>query len=187
MPVVTSSDKMNRLETMRWGLVPSWSKEERVKFSTFNARDDKLMESSTWRRPFKSQRCIVPASGYYAWKHEHGSRRGSPYYFRSVVSPFLAFAGLYDVWHGKDGRTLSSYTIITTQPNELASSVHDRMPTILSKEQYATWLNKASSEEVLLSLLKPFPISEMEAYEVGEQISSELQHVPLPFTSENSK
>ena len=150
----------------RWGLVPRWvDKPFDFKANLFNARAETLLEKASFKRPFKSQRCLVPASGFYEWQ-KMGSEK-QPYYIRAKESAPIAFAGLYDCW-SKDDMELSSYTVITTAPNKLMQGLHDRMPVILKREDYGRWLEPGSDEE-LMSLLRPFE-GELDAYKVDKRV-----------------
>ena len=169
MPVVVRNSP-NRLVEMQWGLIPSWSKEPRAQFSTINARAETITKSPVFRGPFKSRRCLVPASGFYEWQRtEHGKQ---PFCIRLKGTDLFAFAGLYDVWHDADGNELYSYTVITTAPNDLVASIHNRMPVILRQADEDTWLEKATEPAQLLALLKAYPADEMEAYPVSRAVNS---------------
>jgi putative SOS response-associated peptidase YedK len=168
-PVVVRNSP-NRLVEMQWGLIPSWSKEPRAQFSTINARAETITKSPVFRGPFKSRRCLVPASGFYEWQRtEHGKQ---PFCIRLKSQELFAFAGLYDIWHDSDGNELYSYTVITTKPNDLVASIHNRMPVILRQEDEDTWLDKGAEQARLLSLLAAYPADEMEAYPVSRAVNS---------------
>jgi len=169
MPVVVRNSP-NRLVEMQWGLIPSWSKEPRAQFSTINARAETLTKSPVFRGPFKSRRCLVPASGFYEWQRTNQGKQ--PFCIRLQDTDLFAFAGLYDIWHDADGNELYSYTVITTAPNDLVASIHNRMPVILRQEDEDVWLDKASDPARLLALLKAFPADAMEAYPVSRAVNS---------------
>jgi putative SOS response-associated peptidase YedK len=169
MPVVVRNSP-NRLAEMQWGLIPSWSKEPRVKFSTINARAETIASSPVFRGPFKSRRCLVPASGFYEWRQTAQGKQ--PYCFRLKRGDLFAFAGLYDVWSDAEGNELYSYTIITTRPNDLVAPIHNRMPVILSRADEDAWLDQASDSARLRSLLAPYPAAEMEAFAVSRAVNN---------------
>jgi len=169
MPVVVRNSP-NRLVEMQWGLIPSWSKEPRAQFSTINARAETLTKSPVFRGPFKSRRCLVPASGFYEWRKTDQGKQ--PYCIQLKGGQLFAFAGLYDVWHDQEGNELSSYTVITTTPNDLVAPIHTRMPVILHQEDEDVWLDKESDPEQLLSLLVAYPADAMEAYPVSRAVNS---------------
>ena len=169
MPVVVRNSP-NRLVEMQWGLIPSWSKGPRAQFSTINARAETLTKSPVFRGPFKSRRCLVPASGFYEWQRTSSGKQ--PFCIQLKHGDLFAFAGLYDVWHDADGNELYSYSVITTAPNDLVASIHNRMPVILHHEDEDAWLDKASEPAQLLSLLKAYPADAMEAYPVSRAVNS---------------
>jgi putative SOS response-associated peptidase YedK len=169
MPVVVRNSP-NRLVEMQWGLIPSWSKEPRTQFSTINARAETITKSPVFRGPFKSLRCLVPASGFYEWQRTGAGKQ--PFCIRLKETDLFAFAGLYDVWHAADGNELFSYTVITTTPNELVASIHNRMPVILRQEDEDVWLDEETNPARLLALLKAYPADAMEAYPVSRAVNS---------------
>lgn len=110
----------------RWGLIPKWvDKPFEFKANMFNARAETLKEKASFKRPFRSQRCLVPVGEFYEWNAQR-----QPYYVHAKDERPLALAGLWDLWE-KDNQTILSYTIITTQPNEALSRIHNRMPVVL--------------------------------------------------------
>lgn len=168
-PVVIR-DKKNELREMRWGLVPSWSKTPRSPYSTFNARIETVAEKPVFRAPFKKRRCLVPASGYYEWQKEPDGKQ--PYYVHRPQKKLMAFAGLFDVWEGEDGAHLETFTIITKPATGIAAEVHDRMPAILSKIDYAFWLDTKNQErEELQALLSANPPA-LEISKVSRDVNS---------------
>jgi putative SOS response-associated peptidase YedK len=168
-------DKNEReLALFHWGLIPSWAKDKKIAYSTINARGDTVADKPVFRSAFKSRRCLVLADGYYEWTSE-GKKKLPQHYHLASGKP-LAFAGLWETWHGPpphDGPPLESCTIITTDANELAAKVHDRMPVILQERDYDLWLDPAvTDKERLKSLLVPYPADEMTAERVSTRVNS---------------
>jgi putative SOS response-associated peptidase YedK len=153
---------------LRWGLIPSWAKE--IPAKTFNARDDALLLKPTWREAFARRRCLVLADGFYEWDRQ----RLAVYFYMEGGKPF-AFAGLWDTWRGPDGRTVSSCAVITTEPNALLRPVHDRMPAILSPEDYDLWLDREGGNlrdlRDLRDLLRPYPHQLMSSHPVSRRVN----------------
>jgi putative SOS response-associated peptidase YedK len=115
-------------------------------------------------------RCLVVADGFYEWQKTRDEKQ--PFYIRLKSGGPFAFAGLYDVWESPD-ETVTSCTIITTEPNELMSSIHNRMPVILGREESDLWLQEGERDpDALLALLKPYPAELMEAYAVSKSVNS---------------
>ena len=140
------------LVPMRWGLVGFGSKGIDPKRSTFNARAEGLENSSLWKRPLHRQRCIIPMNGYYEW------RKSDKQAFRFTVGDDQIFgvAGLWDAWKSPEGEWLQSFSIITTDPNTVSASIHNRMPAILHPKDYEEWLDRQEVERPPVHLLRPF-------------------------------
>ena len=170
LPVIVS-DGSNHVELMRWGLVPFWAKDEKIGYKMINARAETLQEKPSFRKALSKQRCIVPAGGFFEWKKLDQDK--IPYYIFLKNKKLFGFAGLYDIWHDNKGRELKSYTIITTEPNSLVGTIHNRMPAILEKQDEETWLNPGETETShLAKLLRPYPSEEMESYPVSRKVNS---------------
>ena len=156
---------------MFWGLIPHWAKDKSISYKTINARAEGIENKPTYKKPFRFQRCLVPATGFYEWTK---TKPAVPYYFQLKDESLFAFAGLYDTWKDpQDGNEIYSYTIITTEPNDVVSPIHHRMPLILSKEDEDFWLDPDVIEpERLLPLLKPYPSSEMKVDRVSTSVNN---------------
>jgi len=170
MRVIVRS-KENHAPIMRWGLIPSWTKDIRAAKPLINARAETLHEKPAFRSLLKWHRCLVPASGFFEWKKE-GNKK-SPWYLRLKDEPLFAFAGLYDQWHNPEGVTVSTYTIVTCDANTLVAPLHDRMPVILTRQGEERWLAPGPvSPEDLKLLLVPFPAGRMEAVPVSDLVNN---------------
>lgn len=170
MPVVTRHSP-NSLELMKWGLVPFWAKEPQIGYKMINARAEGIQDKPSFRAALKSRRCLVPASGFYEWKKEDGAKQ--PYYIHLSKREVFAFAGLYEIWRDSEGKELKTYTIITTRPNSLMESIHDRMPVILPPDAEAEWLDPdVTNPDQITRLLEPYPTGLMAAYAVSSAVNS---------------
>lgn len=136
-----------QLTLASWGLLPRWAKDEALAFKTFNARAETVHEKPSFRGAFKYRRCLIPVNGFYEW-HRSGKSK-TPHYFSRVDEAFLVLAGLFEWW--KDERL--TCTVITTEANDMARGIHHRMPVILEKKDWQTWL-EASPREAQ-DLLRP--------------------------------
>lgn len=176
MPVVVAHSP-NRVELMRWGLIPRWAKEADTGLKTINARAETVAERRTYRGPLRHQRCLVPASGFYEWQRtEHGK---VPHWIYLPDAPLFAFAGLWETWQDPEGDEILSYTIITCEPNALMAKIHNRMPVILRRDDEAQWLNPDLVEpEHLLPLLRPYPAAAMAAHRVSRQVNNPRKDSP---------
>ncbi|MCM3173272.1 SOS response-associated peptidase [Paenibacillus sp. MER 99-2] len=170
IPTIIGSSKGNRLGSLRWGLVPSWAKDDKIGSKMINARADTLAEKPAYKRLISSKRCIVPCNGFYEWKKEGSSKQ--PMRILMKDNSIFSLAGLYDTWIDQDGNKLSTCTIITTEPNNLMADIHDRMPVILRSQDEAEWLNKDSNKDSILGLLRPYDAAEMSAYKVDSAVGN---------------
>lgn len=176
LPVVVRNSP-DRVEMMRWGLVPSWAKDASIGSRMINARAETVAEKPAFRRPLRSQRCLVPATGFFEWKRDGDGK--VPHFIHLPDEPLFAFAGLYDTWRDPNGQTVQSYCIITTEPNAVMAPIHNRMPAILRREDEDEWLDPENTEpERLLSLLRPYPAHAMAAYPVSRMVNSPANDAP---------
>ncbi|MBU4563430.1 MAG: SOS response-associated peptidase [Desulfarculus sp.] len=167
---VLAGEDGRRGEMLRWGLVPSWAKDERVGYKMINARAETVADKPAYRGPFRRARCLIPAEGFFEWAPAAGGKQ--PFFLaRKDREPF-ALAGLWDQWSGPEGGTLRSFTIITTQANQVVKPIHDRMPVMLSTGDEAAWLDPAASPEDLATLLRPYAAQEMQAQPVSRRVNS---------------
>lgn len=164
------------LVAMRWGLIPSWSRDGHGSYATINARVETVAEKPTYRRPFRSQRALVPASGYFEWtRTPHGKQ---PYYVHPSDGKLMAFAGLYDTWHAPSGQKLHSFAIITKHAEHAAAGVHDRMPAVLEPADYEAWLDPAVSEPEELRLLLRGSGENLLVYPVSREVNKATNNHP---------
>jgi len=174
MPVIVNDEKStekNNLVMMKWGLVPHWTRDLRSAKRPINARAETLAEKPSFAGLLKNRRCLVPASGFFEWKKE-GSKK-IPFYLHLPKSPLFAFAGLYDQWNDPEGKPLFTYTIITSEPNDLVAKIHNRMPSILLRENEDRWLSKTPlSAGDLKEILTPFPAEDMSIYPVSPLVNT---------------
>jgi putative SOS response-associated peptidase YedK len=159
------------LELLRWGLIPSWAKEESIGSKMINARAETLAEKPSFKRLLSSKRCLVVADGFYEWKQE-GRGPKTPMYITLKDDELFAFAGLWDAWKNADGQVIRTCTIITTEPNELMAPIHNRMPAILSRDAREVWLDSTLKDEhALLPLLAPYPADQMTVRTVSRLVN----------------
>jgi putative SOS response-associated peptidase YedK len=170
-------DGRRKLKRFRWGLIPSWAKDEKIGYKMINARAETVAEKPGFRQAFSQRRCIVVADGFYEWKHQGPSK--IPYYVRLKKDQPLGFAGLYEHWRAPDGKPVDSCAIITTAPNALMKPIHDRMPVILDQRACGAWLDPAGFDaDRLRALLQPFDPGKMDAYPVGLLVNSPKNNGP---------
>lgn len=160
-----------RLGELRWGLVPSWAKDESMGSRMINARSETLNDKPAYKIPFARKRCLIPADGFYEWQKSETGKQ--PYRITLRDGGIFSFAGLYDTWITPDGSKRSTCTIITTTPNDLMAPIHDRMPVILKPEDEMKWLNRQEIVTTSLQqLLIPYPAEDMQANPVSTEVNS---------------
>ncbi|HEX7737880.1 MAG TPA: SOS response-associated peptidase [Ktedonobacteraceae bacterium] len=159
------------MSLLRWGLIPAWAKDETIGSRMINARAETLVEKPSFRNLLRGRRCLVVADGFYEWRSE--GKNKTPMYITLQDDQPFAFAGLWDLWKSTDGRQVQSCTIVTTEPNELMASIHNRMPAILRPKAYEDWLNpQLRDDDVLTHLLKPYPAELMKARTVSKLVNN---------------
>ena len=162
-----------------WGLIPSWAKDPAIGNRMINTRGETIAEKPSFRAAYKYRRCLIPADGFYEWKIVPGQKAKVPYFIHLKSRQAFAFAGLWDEWHSPDGSQVRSCTIITTEPNEMMASLHNRMPVILPPSAYEEWLDpSARTPDSLQHLIKPYPADEMTAYSVSTLVNNPANDQP---------
>jgi len=155
-----------KLAYLKWGLVPFWAKDMSIGSSLINARCETLSQKPAFRASFKSRRLLIPANGFYEWKKTKEGKQ--PYFIQLTDRKLFAFAGLWEHWEGQENVVLESCAIITTEANDLLMPIHDRMPVIIARNDYDSWLNlKVSGQE----LWRPYPSSEMICFPVNPKVN----------------
>ena len=162
---------------LRWGLVPFWAKDVKIGYSTINARAEEAATKPAFREALRKRRCLIPADAFYEWARRDaknkqpfaiGLRSGEPY----------AFAGLWERWCPKGGEALETFSILTTDANEVLDPIHNRMPVILEPKDYSRWLEPAAVERLPVDLLRPFPAERMTAWPVSERVGNVRNNDP---------
>lgn len=170
-PVIVAGDDGNHIRMMSWGLLPHWAMDPTTASKPINARAESLLDKPAFRDLLPHNRCIVPANGFYEWKKSHG--RKEPYFIHIRDQNLFGFAGLYDTWRNPDGRVTFSYTIVTTEPNDVVRPLHDRMPVILRTADEQRWISTGPLEKTdLAAILTPYPVEETFAYPVSNKVNS---------------
>ena len=175
--VRTTEAGARELAMLRWGLIPSWSKDASMGAKMINARSETVAEKPSFREAFRSRRCLIPADGFYEWRMEDGHKQPFRIGMKGGV-PF-AFAGLWEHWTAdaastgiSEGEIVETFTVITTVANDKLRPIHARMPVILGPETFDQWLDAANDRDTLLSLLGPYPVDPMAFYRVGTAVNN---------------
>lgn len=153
----------HQLALMKWGLVPAWAKDPSIGSRMINARAEGIAEKPSFRRPLRTQRCLLPASAFFEWKAS-GKGPKTKYRIARRDGEMFAFAGLYDTWMSPSGNQLTTCTIITCAPNAIVAPIHNRQPVILLPHEEDAWLDPDLSEvEEITRFLRPCPDDLLEA------------------------
>jgi putative SOS response-associated peptidase YedK len=171
--VINDAEGHNQLAWMRWGLVPSWSKDSRGAAKMINARAETVAQKPAFRAALSKRRCLIVADGFYEW-HVNDDGSKTPMYIQLADHKPFGFAGLWERWtNPEDGEILTTCTLITTTPNTLMESIHNRMPVIMAHDSYGTWLDyKQTDGQKVLPLLTQYPADLMTAYSVSSRVNS---------------
>lgn len=179
VPVVYETREGERVaETMRWGLVPHWARDEAIGAKLNNARCEGMADKPAFRQAVRRRRCLLPASGFYEWQPLPGGGARplkQPYYISPVDAPFFAMAGLFEAWRppgaAADAPWLLSCCVITTAANALMAPIHDRMPVLIAPEHWAAWLARERQDvEALAPALQGLPETAMQAWPVARAV-----------------
>lgn len=165
VPIILERGAERELALFQWGLIPSWSKDPK---GFINARAETLEDKPSFSESFQRRRCLIPADGFFEWARRGRSKQ--PYYFQMKDESPFTFAGIWDKWQ-RNGVFITSCAIITTTPNELLATIHDRMPVILNTEAQERWLRSDVRPAELKKLLSPFPASEMKSFPVNSRVN----------------
>lgn len=173
--VVRNTPRGPELVPMRWGLIPWWAKDPKALPLLINARAEQLSEKPAFRDAFRYRRCLIPASGFYEWQAcGKGAKR--PFHVHRQMDAGreepIAFAGLWETWHGADGSEIDTAVIVTTDANQLLLPIHERMPVIVAAEDFQTWLAGKTEPSAAAALLKPAPEALLCARPVSTRVNS---------------
>lgn len=195
-----------QLELFRWGLIPSWAKDPSIGNRMINARSETVAEKPSFRSAFRSRRCLVLTDGWYEWqKNPHGKQ---PVRIQLESGAAFSFAGLWERWRPKRGsgggtgsgssgsaadesgagevadsgeadpEEIRTCTIITCDANEALADIHHRMPVVMKRPAWDTWLDPEAPSGVLLSMLRPYPEDDLKAYPVSTLVNSPANDRP---------
>ena len=179
LPVVVATGGSRTLTLMRWGLIPSWAKDIKIGYSTFNARAESLTTRAAFRGAWQAgRRCLVLADGYYEWRDADKQ----PFAVALANRGSMTLAGLWDAWRSPAGETIKSFAIITTRANALLALLHDRMPAVIAPDRWGDWLGENSiAASELESLLRPYPGNAMAFWAVDRKVGNVRNDSPDLF------
>ena len=193
LPVITD-EAPDRATRMEWGLTPSWADES---FGLINARAETVREKRSFADAFERRRCLVPADGFYEWVDEGGAEK-TPYRVAFGDDRPFAMAGLYERWEPpkpettqtglgafggggdaepeSDDGPVETFTVVTTEPNEVVADLHHRMAVILDPDEEETWLR--GDPDAAADLLDPYPATDLTAHPVSTRVNSPAVDAP---------
>lgn len=164
--VARQGENGRELVKLRWGLVPFWMKELPKTTGLINARAETVVTKPSFRAAFKHRRCLIPTDGFYEWKKVDNHKQ--PYYIQKTDKDLFTFGGIWEHWE-KDGNTIESCSIITTEANQQMQEIHDRMPLIIAPADYNTWLDANTNASELLT---SYPTADLNIYRVSTYVNN---------------
>ena len=170
-PIIINSGEQWHLHQAQWGLIPPGADEEREGNDHYAIPAEEIRNEEWHAECVNKRRCLVPANGFYKWKSS--KKKQTPFYIRLLSNRLTAFAGIYSVWESSSGRQVYSFAILTTTANTLVDPVDDRMPVLLQRDSFGTWLQDEPLSGAMHKdlLLKPYPLTEMAVNRVSEQVN----------------
>jgi putative SOS response-associated peptidase YedK len=162
---------------LRWGLIPFWAKEAKFAYTTINARAEEAASKPAYREALKKRRCLIPADAFYEWQ-PIDKKTKLPFAVALKSGEPQALAGLWDRWQPKEGPPLETFTILTTDPNELMEPFHNRMPVILDKPDWDRWLETGDPARPPVDLMRPYPAEKMIAWPVSDRVGNVRNNDP---------
>lgn len=181
-----TGDGVRRLDTLRWGLVPSWAKDPGIGSRLINARAETAATKNSFRSSLAKRRCIILADGFYEWQQLEGSKRKQPMFISHSDGKPFAFAGLWAIWRDRHNLDINeqplelhSCTILTCAANEAIAKIHARMPVMLPSHTWDTWLDPAMTDtEAAAALLQPAPLDWIRMHPVSTEVNNSRNDGP---------
>lgn len=165
------ADQPREAVRFKWGLIPEWARDASIGYNLINARAESVASKPAFKTAFKSQRCLIPASGFYEWKQESDSKQ--PFLIVPERDEIFALAGVFSTWPDPQANAeIASCAILTTEANSRLQPIHHRMPVIVDFNDYNKWLDPHIMDEAVLSpIMKPFPSELLTCYRVSSAVN----------------
>ncbi|TAH26428.1 MAG: SOS response-associated peptidase [Cytophagales bacterium] len=167
---ILRNNKESEGDFWKWGLIPSWSINDAAGANLINIRSENLFSKNTFKNLVQSQRCLIPADGFYEWKKELKSR--IPYRFTLPDESIFSFAGIWDEWQYEDGSKIGTFGIITREAIGEIKDIHDRMPVILNRDAEKIWLHALLSENDIKDIFAKHSITQLNHYKAHRSVNS---------------
>lgn len=167
--VIRHDTQARNAALLKWGLVPSWSKDMTIAARLINARSETVVEKPAFRSAFNRRRALVPASGYYEWQARVTGKQ--PYYIYPIDGDIFAIAALWEHWE-QDGTVIETCALLTCAANMPLAQIHARMPVVIDRADYADWLAPETQAREALKLLRPAPDGRFAMHAVSRRMNS---------------
>lgn len=164
-----------RISELRWGLVPSWSKDARMGAPLINARAETIREKRAFAEAFRERRCLVPANGWFEWQGPARARQ--PFHLALARGSPLSFAAVWERWE-TEREVIESFAILTTRAAAALADIHDRQPAIVSPDWFTEWLDPSTGENQLLERLSAPHAGPYERRAVSSRVNSVVNDDP---------
>ena len=177
--LAVANDGKYQANNFRWGLIPHWAKDSSIGNRMINARSETLAEKTSFKMPYRKQRCLILTDGFYEWvKNDNGEK--IPFHVHLASKKPFTFAGLWERWLSPTEDTeIKTCTIINTAANKFMSGFHHRMPAIIKSENHDHWLSpRVYQPSDLTNLLTPYPDDDLVAYPVSKWVNSSKNDGP---------
>ncbi len=179
IPVIVQRGDAREMELMLWGFVPRNAKDTNsvFRYKTHQARSEDVFSKPTWQGVVRSQRCLIPANGFYEWRHSSEAKQA--FYLHPTEQPLFAFAGIYSEWTDPQGVNHGICAIITTASDSGSDQIPSRLPVIVQQDEQATWLDPTVDDtQVLIRIMRPLEPQELTVTRVSDAIGSTKQSLP---------
>jgi len=173
IPAIINNGKDNELHKLKWGLVPPWAEDDKIGYRLINTRAETVDTKPSFKKAFQQRRCLIPANGFYEWQKPDKT----PYYIKLKDQELFCFAGIWENWKSQEGEEVHSCSIITTVPNQIMQSIHNRMPVIIPTDVQQYWL-QGDNSKLLKEMLIPYNSEQMLAYPVSNEVNSYKNNYP---------
>lgn len=169
--LVAAALKPKIVQRFKWGLIPSWSKDDSFASKLINARGETVFSKPSFKKAIQHRRCLVFTSGFFEWKKNEKSKQ--PYFIQLKSGQPFTFGGIWEVWKQPDGTERKTFSIITTPANSAMTTIHHRMPLIISKNQYQIWLDHNNhAENTLKAIIQQNSKNAFQFYPVSTRVNS---------------
>ena len=185
LPVATNLQP-KVIQPVEWGLIPSWIKDEKaakeISLKTLNAKSETIFSLPSFRDSIVKRRCLIFVNGFFEWEHQ--GKEILPYFIYMKEHKPCAFGGIWSQWTNKETAELhTTCSIITTPANELMAKIHNkkkRMPLIMPRDKWDTWLSNDSTKETIEQDMQILPDGQLEAHRISKLITSRTEDSNVP-------